>query len=273
MENNHADVHPPPPSQSTSIWLESFESYDACIQYQRRLDYGTNDMAAFVSERWVQRMRAMYQLAKNSEYPKATCLPQFMELNRESRIFDFGGGSGWTIELLNEKTLSRLESYVVIEQPEFLERLKSITSAPQKLEFCSPSDIRPGTSSSDGVFYANSSLQYLSSDEEARSIILSTRPNWLLFDDLQMSKGQEFWSLQRYYGRHIPCRFFNLEKVVMFLQELGYQQIFNFPYPKRYADGWLPRIEESSGLLPNLEVPLTIGFRMLTPDIQEGLRG
>lgn len=55
-------------------------------------------MFVFMNERWVERMEAMYQLAKNGEYPRATSLPPFMELNRESRIFDFAGGSGWTIE-------------------------------------------------------------------------------------------------------------------------------------------------------------------------------
>lgn len=229
-------------------------------------------MSVFMNERWVERMKAMYQLAKNGEYPRATSLPPFMELNRESYIFDFGWGSGWTIELLNDEILRRLNAYVVIEQPEFVERLKSIMSVPQKFEFCSPSDIRPDIPISRGVFYANSSLQYLSSDEEIRSIILSFRPNWLVFDDLQVSTDQEFWSLQKYYGRHIPCRFFDLEKFAVFLQELGYQQIFNFPYPKRYADGWLPQIEKSSGLLPNVGVPLTVGFRMLSPNIKEGLR-
>lgn len=250
----------------TPIWLRVFDSWRACTDFVSERDSGAADLSAFTSDQWVQRQAAMYMSAREGAYPRATLLPPLVKLTGEHKIYDFGGGSGWPIELLDETALEHLSKYVVVEQPQFVERLKSKLVTTPKLEFLSLSDVIEASDISDGILYANSALQYLASDDEIRSLIQRISPTWLLFDDLQVSTGQEFFSLQRYYGTFIPCRFFNLKKLCGFLEELGYLHLFSFPYPKRFAEGTIPIIEERQGRQPNIGAPLSVGFRLLNSE-------
>lgn len=247
----------------TPIWLKVFDSWRACTDFVSERDSGAADVSAFTSDQWVQRQAAMYESARAGVYPRATLLPPLVELTSEHNIYDFGGGSGWPIELLSETALEHLSKYVVVEQPQFVERLRSKLVMAPKLEFRSLSNVIEASDTSDGILYANSALQYLASDDEIRSLVQRISPTWLLFDDLQVSTSQEFFSLQRYYGTFIPCRFFNLEELCRFLEEIGYLHLFSFPYPKRFAEGTIPIIEERRGCEPNIGAPLTVGFRLL----------
>ena len=256
-------------NSNTPIWVGQFESWESCVDCASDLRPDLKTTSAFESWRWVQRQAAMYQDVKNGKVLRATSLPAFVELIETSNIFDLGGGSGWTIELLSERALSRLNAYVFIEQSEFIEKLKLITSTSEKLEFRTLTDASTKTIQSNSLLYANSALQYLSSDDALSSLIFGNRPNWLLIDDLQTSTGNDFYSLQRYYGSYIPCRFFCLNKLGAYLSKLGYEQIFSFPYPKQYAEGTVPTIEGVTDLVPNMGVPLTVGFRRVSQNIQQ----
>ena len=246
-----------------AIWLGMFDSWQSCADYSQHLTTATTEVSAFTTDRWVRRQEAMYLSATKGDFPRATSLPPVVEMTGEHKIYDFGGGSGWGIELLSEVSLSNLSAYIVIEQPKFVERLNIKTSRSKKLTFCSLSDVYESSNSSSGLLYANSALQYLSSDEEIHSLIQKTRPNWILIDDLQVSTGGEFFSLQKYYGQFIPCRFYSPSKLCDFLKTLGYLQVFCFPYEKRYSEVTAPTIEGHVDSLPNIGAPLIVGFRLL----------
>lgn len=86
------------------------------------------------------------------------------------------------------------------------------------------------------------------------------KPKWILIDDLQVTSQDEFYSLQRYYGTLIPCRFYNLDKLCLQMAQSGYRKINVSPYPKSYSPGMRAIVDCRDGKTVDIDPPVTIVF-------------
>ena len=100
----------------------------------------------------------------------------------------------------------------------------------------------------------------MATDEDVVAIVLATSPDWILFDDLQVSTGCEFSSLQRYYGTHIPCRFLNFLNLVSEFRDAGYRLRGSWRYAKTYSDSTSAIISEATNTPATNAVPITALF-------------
>ena len=117
------------------IWVGYFPSFrEACLEAESRNADMTR--SAFESSRWVQRQLEMYAEARTGGFPRATSLPLLAAAIDAHVIVDFGGGTGWPIELLGEETLEILESYVVVEQAQFIDEVSQSDQLSVKVKFC-----------------------------------------------------------------------------------------------------------------------------------------
>jgi putative methyltransferase (TIGR04325 family) len=231
------------------IWSGYFRSWEESVEAASILNSGTV-ASAFESNRWILRQLEMYDDAANAKFPRSSSLPQIACAVGATRIYDFGGGSGWPIELLGADTVERLETYVVIEQADVVAAMSAVDRISSTVEFAEVSTLAIDSSSAANLLYSNSAVQYVPSDEEFGDLLNRLRPEWVLLDDLQVSTGREFFSLQHYYGTYIPCRFFDEQAITQYLSQLGYRRLGTWGYAKTYALGVKPQLTDA-GLTPD----------------------
>lgn len=254
--NQGLDTGSPP----LPVWSGYFESWVECQTIAAEKSAYPNNVRAFESERWVNRQLAMYTDASQGLYPRACALPSVSAAVLPMSIVDFGGGSGWPFQLLDPRIRRTLSTYLVIEQEKLVAQMHPLSSEEEILHFSSLKSLQSGLVEPIDVLYSNSVIQYLDSWSDIEVLLNTLNPNWILLEDVQVSSGREFLSLQHYYGTYIPCRFFCLEDLVALMDELGYSCRGRWPYPKTYASGALPVIADAEGAPYTVSAPVSCLF-------------
>lgn len=247
-------------SSPLPVWSGYFESWEECLTTAAEKSVYPNNLRAFESKRWVNRQLAMYADASQGLYPRACALPSVSAAVLPKSIADFGGGSGWPSQLLDPRIRRRLSTYLVIEQEEVVAQMRPLSSQEGELRFTTLKSLHSGLAEPQDFLYSNSVIQYLESWSDFEVLLSALNPRWVLLDDVQVSSGREFLSLQHYYGTYIPCRFFCLEALVARMDKLGYSCRGCWPYPKTYATGALPVIADAEGAPYTLSAPMSCLF-------------
>lgn len=251
----------------SAIWTGSYETWSSCSHAGISLDLNLAQQSNFESARWIQRQLDMYELARVGTFPRMTFLPSVVSMLGVTRIVDFGGGSGWSYELLDPTDAENLDNYLVIEQPDVVHAMRSVVNISGEIQFADFDEISPCESSHSGLLYANSVIQYLPSHSDFQDVLERLRPEWVLFDDLQVSRGTEFFSLQRYYGNHIPTRFLELKELQDAMSQLGFVPSGTWLYPKTYSPNTVPRIVNTSSHLHSPSSPVSSLYRFMSDSV------
>lgn len=174
---------------------------------------------------------------------RPTYLPLLASGIKNAHIIDYGGGSGWVFNVLNQ-TDCDIKSYKIID-------LESVITAytdfhKNKLSYMTIQNITSIFESID-ILYSNSTLQYNPDNSNILKIVKLTSPTYILLDEFYVSNQPHDWfTIQQNSDLPIICRFISPDRLVIDLNLLGYKLIwstnycgenYNFPkmnnYPKK----------------------------------------
>jgi putative methyltransferase (TIGR04325 family) len=196
---------------------------------------------------WVQRSteRAMRLLerAKGPGFVPATgavheyCLPVIAALvqarTSKVRILDFGGSVGFSVPSIVDALVdpSAVEIHIV-DNDQICEAGRKVFAGDSRVTFHTspPAGVRFD------IVHCGNCLQYVETWPSLVRELVSTEPEFLVFDDLPAGEAPAFVSLQAYYGKKIPHWFFDVREFVRTVTEVtGYR----LAYKSRYIGTFL----------------------------------
>lgn len=214
-----------------NIWIGSFQTFE------QAKDHAQQSLENFENDIWISRIinqlqdyKINYSSFGVAAAPPRPCgLPNLISLTAAKSILDFGGSSGWCWEFVNNSvSKNSIEKYTVLENKTVSDLYTSGKLHHDKRVECI-SDFQDVPIVD--ILYVNSVLQYLPSNDFLLKIIDKTRASFILLEDVVALHNQtEFFSLQHYYGKYIPYRFLNFEKLKNELHGKGFDIISVTPY-------------------------------------------
>ena len=160
---------------------------------------------AYTSSEWVNNLRTHLETARSGQYPRPSTLPSFLDTHEVRSVIDFGGGNGGLAHLIDPKWWSEGGSYTVLEPENTLQHVTS--GAMEKVDFVSEQSLVAKNTPAPRMVYALSSMQYLDTTQSLLELVASTRPDFVLLEDVPLSTSEEFCSNQTYHRWLIPYRF------------------------------------------------------------------
>lgn len=214
---------------NVDVWDGIYTRWDDAV---RAAEDGGEDV--FDSDDWLRKVEAQLQDYRErvdahgvTLPPRPSNLPIVVALVDPTTIVDLGGSSGWTWDYLRASIPQcRVERYDIIETQKIVDHFKGSAhhlppvmyhTATKALEECD-------------LLYANSVLQYFPSNEGLLEIVQDLRPKYILLDDLFAGDNPEFYSVQNYYEKKIPCRFMNLSQLDQDLSHARYSLVARVPF-------------------------------------------
>ncbi len=98
------------------------------------------------------------------------------------------------------------------------------------------------------VCHIGSTLQYIDNWEGLLSNINEKfKPKYFVFSDLLTGDVPTFVSHQKFYGKRVPCRFFNLKEVIDYCHNLGFEML--------YKSKFISKILNQTDVFPNNGLP------------------
>lgn len=241
-----------------SIWRGAFNSW-AEASSAAALE-SESSSKAFDTERWLERQRYMLSEARVGRSTRHTNLPLLAGLTRANAVVDLGGGSGWVFSLLHHSNPKLELNYTVIEQKTSVNEFASNFVGDEKVMFLASEEIRERGSVSCEILYSNSALQYFPDNEFLIALLVMCTPRWILLDDIQASTGAEFFSMQHYYGSEIPCRFIDVNQLIIEIEKQGYKLKTNWEYPAAISNTMSRSLKESANATNQIGLPRSLLF-------------
>lgn len=246
----------------TPIFAGYFIDWTSACEASNNSRQGLNVIAPFDSDRWMTRQYEMLASARKGIYPRPSNLPKLAAHINSKFILDFGGGSGWTAELVADVGEDNFESYVVLEIPSVCREFSRVFTPNSGVSFISSvSDVPYSMASHTDILYSNSVLQYFPDNSKLVEIVSSLSPNYILLDDVQTSTSETFYTLQNYYGISIPYRFSNFEQFVKTCLDLGYELQQKSDFSSPIATGMVSQIQGAGKGLPDIGSSLSLLFK------------
>jgi putative methyltransferase (TIGR04325 family) len=121
---------------------------------------------------------------------------------------------------------TEVESYQVIETDTLVRYFQGSGHHSDPVMFVTNDEV----SGTCDILYSNSVLQYLPDNMPLVDLASRLSPTYILLDDLFAGPNPEFYSVQNYYDRKIPCRFLNSATLEEDLARGGYVPILEAPY-------------------------------------------
>lgn len=174
---------------------------------------------------WMRRQIHFLESARDGESapPRPSSLPMLAGLFRASRIVDYGGGSGWALELLKSACPElNVTAFTVLELSDVVEAYLSVPPADSRLNYV-PFEDASRLRAAD-LLYANASLHYGESEEAFLDAAMALGPApHLLLDGYLAHPDQEFYLVQGVYGHAVPVRVPHLAHSLQNLRDRGYR--------------------------------------------------
>lgn len=250
-----------PKESPVTIWSGCYDSWADTVEAAMETNRASVNATGFDSGRWISRQREMLVSARNGQNPRHSNLPLFAAGWSPETIIDFGGGSGWSYEILTGPAKRELKKFIIIEQEATTKAFSNDFPTDDKVEFISTvNSLEAQAQGFDVLFYTNSALQYLPDNGFLLELLGRIQPKMILFDDFQTAADAEFFSLQYYYGEVIPCRFSRVEELELDLASLGYTLHGSWIYPKSFGGGLEPRVSGSTGDFSRILEPRSLLF-------------
>jgi len=159
--------------------------------------------------------------------------------DKKISILDFGGGVGTHFELLKQTLPNhKLIDYTVIETQETCEQARNLFSKEENIKFYCEF---PSKDLSPHICYTNSVLQYIENWIEIIQEMIEMNPEYIILDDFPAGDNNEFITIQNYYSSKMPHRFFNLEKSIREIEQIGnYGLLYKSRYFGEVLGNFLP---------------------------------
>ena len=163
-------------------------------------------------------------------FQKTSFLPSILStlINiQDLRVLDFGGGVGIDYaRCLSSfgrwRDISNKLRYSIVENATVCEKGKEIFNEDSfNIDFYSSF---PDEFDAD-IVYTSSSLQYIDVWKSLLNCFVSSKPEYLIFNDLAAGDIPTFITAQNYYESKMPVRFLNVAEFIKAVEELGYSLI------------------------------------------------
>ena len=159
--------------------------------------------------------------------PRPSNLPIVGALIEPTTIVDLGGSSGWSWDYLRSAVPHcRVERYDIIETQNIVDHFEHSEHHQPPVRYHTTTTALESCD----LLYTNSVLQYFPSNDGLLEIVQALLPKYILLDDLFADENPEFYSVQNYYGKKIPCRFMNFSKLDQDLEHRGYSLVAKVPF-------------------------------------------
>ena len=244
-----------------SIWSGVFDTWDEATD--AAISRSVDTLQAFDTNRWIERQEEMLTSARLGVATRFTNLPMLVSISGARSIVDLGGGSGWTFELVAFNTVRDIENYVIIEQQSSVDAFTRSFIDNDRVRFVASNAKFDVQLESVDVLYSNSALQYFPDNLFLTNLVALCTPDWILLDDLQASSGSQFFSMQHYYGKEIPCRFCDVQSTINELQTLGYSLSADVGYPATIGGSLEPSLSGRLATQNNIGTPRSLLFKVV----------
>lgn len=240
--------------------------------------YGTfaeakGDQNVFNDTTWVKRaeekaiaLRARYANAVGPQLSTQDyCLPVLAAVcaatSHRLRILDFGGALGFSFFPVRAALPAATNlAFHIVEQPALARVGRELLADEQGLFF------HDDLSAVDGpidIVHSGSVLQYLDDWRRILRRLCQFKAPFLVLDDLLAGDIETYASLQNYYGRKIPCWFWNLDDFIDEVRACGYAPIFQTRFVARILDRTGPLPMENFPVGRRLQHAVNVIFRRL----------
>lgn len=153
--------------------------------------------------------------------------------DRPLRVLDFGGGAGTSFLPLVEMLPAQLPlEFHVIENEAVCKLGAELYAGDQRILF--RDSLRDMNEVYD-IVHCGSSLHYVDDWKGLLVRFAALRPQFMIFADLPAADNKTFVTVQLYYERRIPVRFWNLKEFCSFVESLGYEIVLKARYQGYYA--------------------------------------
>ena len=178
---------------SNYIFQELFPTYDKALEFCTGKNLNNN----FPVEIWRARQLEFLRKARLGLSPRAESISKILEIERDLRIVDFGGGSGWLFQYL--ETLGFESNCLMIVETD-----ESISWFREKDSDCiwmtNNEFVHFNLIGDKNVFYSNSCIQYIDGIEIFFKEILVKTWSYLILEDVPNLETQDSWTCQNYHG-------------------------------------------------------------------------
>ena len=224
------------------IWQFRFDSYPEARLLMDEFNHSLqrNRLGGFDSTEWYTRQLAMLEIALDSKLPRRSTITEFLASEKFENLIDLGGGPGWLWAYLLKTNQAENLSYFNLELASSRLAFEYLTKDLPRMKFVELEELID-LKSAKNLLYANSVLQYFERNSELLRLIELTNSKCIILDDIAGS-GDEFYSLQNYYGYLQVNRFANIEKLIHEVTQLGYSLMIRRPYDKNFSSKMIPRI-------------------------------
>lgn len=187
-----------------------------------RLTYATeqNRLSGTISE-----------IAQTTDYALPIVATAIAQSHQTLTILDFGGGlANSFFPLVAMLPVDQGLQFVVVENKSICDEGKNLFRNEKRLSFRTE---LPGDEKFD-IIHAGSSFHYVDDWIALLLLFAGLRPQYMIFADLPAGDIETFVTIQNYYGRKIPVRFWNLVEFIGRVEELGFRLVMRARYHSNY---------------------------------------
>tara|TARA_A100001201_G_scaffold113297_1_gene97022 strand:- start:416 stop:1186 length:771 start_codon:yes stop_codon:yes gene_type:complete len=200
------------------IWSGSYESKEDMNKEISIDEYPLDTPLNYVPSPDPVRFSMLYNLLKDGNNKILN------KTNKPIKILELGGGAGEAY--ITVKNLNTIE-YNIIETQPWLEFGKKKTPSVNWIDINSYMNPKGNSHDKDiDIFYVRETMQYLDDYSDFLSKLLSfSKPKLLLFEHINFSAKETYWSCQNYSEKHIPWCWINMENFKTQIKNHGYSII------------------------------------------------
>ena len=111
------------------------------------------------------------------------------------------------------------------------------------------------------ILYSNSTIQYFEDFSDFLTLTKGLTPQYILLDDVQTSTENDFFSLQRYYSTFIVTKFYDIEKLVIEIEQIDYRLLLDISYSATFSSAMKPYIANRLVSDPDRDLPRSLLFQ------------
>ena len=206
------------------IWDGIFEDFDqtkgegdvfqGSVWLEKQINHAQLAIDQTLSEETISK------LAITAEYALPVIAAAIANPKKKLRILDFGGGLGSSfLPLKAMLPVNQPLDFFVVENETMCEEGKILFKNEEQLTFI---DHLPAGKEFD-IIHAGSSFHYVDDWIGQLQQFVKMSPQYIIFADLPAGDIKTFVTIQNYYGRKVPVRFWNIGEFIAAMENLGYE--------------------------------------------------
>ncbi len=227
---------------SNYIFQECFSTYEQAFDFCEKSNIGKK----FPADVWQVRQLEFLRKSRLGISPRAESISEILAKEKDLKIVDFGGGSGWLFQYLKALGYDA-NCLAIVETDESISwfnkgNIDSVWKTNKELTELELNGQKE-------VFYSNSCIQYVDKIEPFLGLILKKPWTYLILEDIPNLENRDIWTCQNYYGYLSPYHFFNINSLISLIENFGFKLTLNSEYQVTYPADWRYLIEEKDSVI------------------------